>query len=215
MESRQRIRAAIVDDQPVFRLGLRAALEQGGEIEVVAETSSEHEAAPLAQEHGAEIALVDLLLTTSATALIRALCAVRPVVRVLVLSAMDKPMRVAEALRAGAAGVAHKRETPEAIRDAVRRVCAGARYLAPSLPFDEVERLVRDPKAWPLERLTTREREVFALMIEGLSSEEMATRLFIARRTVEAHRHHVMHKLGARSIVDLVRIAIDHGIAIA
>jgi DNA-binding NarL/FixJ family response regulator len=90
-------------------------------------------------------------------------------------------------------------------------VLGGVRYLPPALSSTDIGSLVSSDE-WPLERLTAREREVFVLMVEGCSNVDIATRLFIARRTVETHRHHVMHKLGARGLVDLVRIALRHGL---
>ncbi len=86
----------------------------------------------------------------------------------------------------------------------------GVRYLPPNASINEIDRLLSG--AEPLEQLTTREREIFLLMVGGHSNDDIAAQLFIARRTVETHRYHVMHKLAARSIVDLVRIALRLGI---
>jgi DNA-binding NarL/FixJ family response regulator len=124
--------------------------------------------------------------------------------------------RRADADRGAAQGgrLGHKTQPPDEILEAVHQVLGGVRYLPPAMPTDEIERLVANADAWPLEHLTSREREVFSLMVEGCSNDDIATRLFIARRTVETHRHRVMHKLSARSLVDLVRIALRHGIVV-
>lgn len=209
-------RTALIDDHPVFRMGLRAVLDRDPRVAVVIDTGSPREAVALAAEHTIDVAIIDLLLPEMTGAeLAIALRRLQPHIHVLGLSMLDEPMRIAELLRAGASGFAHKSEPPEAIVEAMHHVLGGIRYLPPTVAAAQIDHLMSSSDAWPLERLTAREREVFELMVEGLTNDDIASRLFIARRTVETHRHHVMHKLAARSIVDLVRIALRHGIAVA
>ena len=77
---------------------------------------------------------------------------------------------------------------------------------------DQIEKLLDAPDAWPLERLTRREREVFDLLVTGYANKDIATKLFIATRTVETHRQRIMHKLAARSLTDLFQLALRHGL---
>lgn len=107
-------------------------------------------------------------------------------------------------------GFALKTQTTQEIIEAIRQVLGGLRYLPPTVSRDAVEAELGRPSA-PLERLTRREREVFELLIRGNSNDEVATRLFIARRTVETHRQRIMKKLSAHSIVQMQRIAARHG----
>jgi len=208
-----RTRIALVDDHPLFRMGLRAILERDSQLEVVIDVDRGAQALEVAPQGLFDLAIVDCVLPEmSGAAFTAALHRVSPQTKILGLSMLDDPLRIAEMLRAGASGYALKSQPPDRIVEAVHLVIGGVRYLPESVSASEVETLVNEPSAWPLERLTAREREVFALLAEGQSNDDIASRLFIARRTVEAHRHHVMHKLGARSVVDLVRIAMRHGI---
>ena len=205
------IRTALIDDHPVFRMGLRTAIELDASISVLINTGSPQDALQRASEHTLDIAIVDLVLPEMsgaqfATALLR----LQPRCKVLGISMLEEPVRIAEILRAGAVGFVHKTQSPAEILEAIHVVLGGVRYL-PTALASEIATLVSSGK-WPIDRLTTREREVFSLMIAGCSNDDIAGQLFIARRTVETHRHHVMHKLGARSIVDLVRIALKHGL---
>ncbi|MBA2539892.1 MAG: response regulator transcription factor [Deltaproteobacteria bacterium] len=194
-------------------MGLRAALDLDPRLRVVIDTSSPQVALQLARDQPIDVAIIDLVLPgMTGSELATALRRLQPNVCVLGLSMLDEPMRIAEMLRAGAAGFVHKSQLPEAILEAVHAVLGGIRYLPPNAATDDIDRLLSGTAAWPLERLTSREREVFVLMVGGNTNDDIAARLFIARRTVETHRYHVMHKLEARSIVDLVRIALRHGI---
>lgn len=204
----------IIDDHPLFRMGLRVVLEHA-RFCVAFDTSSAREAIERIQGERVDVAIVDPPPdATNGMELIRAIQHVQGGMRILSLSVLDDPMRIAAILRAGATGYAHKRATPEVVLEALRRVVDGERYLPPDSPQLAIERLASGLEPWPLDGLTSREREVFGLLVEGCSNDDIATRLFIARRTVETHRHHVMHKLAARSLVDLVRIALRCGITV-
>ncbi len=209
-----RIRAVLVDDHPLFRLGLRTLLDRDPEICVTADVGSSAQALELASTTPLDVAIIDLLLPgTGGVALTVELRRLRPACKVLGLSMIDEPMRIAEMLRAGASGFALKSQPLDDIVSAIKMVTTGLRYLPATVSHDRVDTLLNDADAWPLERLTHREREVFELLVAGYSNESIATRLFIARRTVETHRQHITRKLGARSMVDLVRIAVQHGVA--
>ncbi len=212
--SRAPARVAMIDDHPLFREGLRAVFERDPELIVAIDTGSPREALAHAEREKIDIAVVDLLLPDiSGIELIAELRRLQPECLVLALSMLDLPLRIAEALRAGASGYAHKSQAPSEILEALHCVLGQVRYLPPSVPVAQVDELLATE--WPLDRLTSREREVFSLLVEGCSNDDIATRLFIARRTVETHRHHVMHKLNARNVVDLVHVAIRHGIVVA
>lgn len=208
------IRTALVDDHPLFRLGLRTLLDRDPQITVTADVGSSVQALAVASELPFDVAIIDLLLPVAGgVALTSELRRLQPSCKVLGLSMVDEPMRIAEMLRAGASGFALKSQPLDEIVDAIKVIAKGERYLPASVSRDRVDSLLTDADAWPLERLTHREREVFELLVAGHSNENIATRLFIARRTVETHRQHITRKLGARSMVDLVRIAVQHGVA--
>jgi DNA-binding NarL/FixJ family response regulator len=158
-----------------------------------------------------DIAIVDVLLPTiSGISLAAELIEIDPAVKVLALSAIDEPIMIAAMLRAGATGYAIKSQPPNELREAVHSVLQGTRYLPPRVPETAVLPLV-EHKPDPFARLTPREREIFELLIRGRSNDEIGSRLFIARRTVETHRQRIMKKLSAHSIIDMIRAAARHG----
>jgi DNA-binding NarL/FixJ family response regulator len=124
---------------------------------------------------------------------------------------VDEPSLIADMLRAGAAGFALKTQPIEEILEAVRTVLGGVRYLPPGVSHDEVERQLASSPASPHNLLTRREREVFELVIRGHSNDEVATLLFIARRTVETHRQRMARKLSGRSVAEFLRVGAIHG----
>jgi DNA-binding NarL/FixJ family response regulator len=130
---------------------------------------------------------------------------------VLGLSVIDEPGLIADMLRAHACGFALKTQPVVEIIDAIRQVLGGLRYLPPRVSADAIDEKLQRTMTDPLQRLTRREREVFELLIRGHSNDEIATKLFIARRTVETHRQRVMNKLSAHSIIHMQRIAARHG----
>lgn len=198
----------LVDDHPLFRLGVETLLSREADLEVVGTAASVAEAVALAEQHQPDVVVCDVLLPEeSGIALARRLLSQRPT-RILGLSVLDEPIRIAEMMRAGATGFALKVQTIEEIVDAIRDAAAGRRYLAPSIR-DQVEQLTSN--TLPLERLTNREREVFGFLVNGESNAEIGERLGIAVRTVDTHRQRVLKKLDAHSIADLVRLAARWG----
>jgi DNA-binding NarL/FixJ family response regulator len=129
----------------------------------------------------------------------------------LALSVLDEPTIIAMMLRAGAAGYALKTQPPEEIIEGIRLVLGGGRYLPPSIPTDAVLSLLNERADRPLQRLTRRELEIFELLIRGHSNDEIATKLFIARRTVETHRQRIIKKLAAHSVLEMIRVAARQG----
>lgn len=206
------IRVGLIDDHPVFRRGLASVLSREPNLEVVGEASNAQEAFELARQTQLHVAVVDLLMPTiSGISLASELYELQPSCRVLALSVIDEPGIIADMLRARACGYALKTQPVEQIIDAIRHVVGGVRYLPPTVSSDQIETELAGTPSHPFSRLTRREREVFELLIRGNSNDEIAGRLFIARRTVETHRQRIMHKLSAHSVVQMQRLAARHG----
>lgn len=201
----------VVDDHPLFRTGLVTVLEREHDLEIIGQVGSLDEAVQVAENTPVDLAIVDIMLAQGdGIKTTKALRQKLPETRVLGLSVLDEPVRVAEMLRAGASGFVHKTQPVPEIIDAIRATCSGQRYLCPALRED-LERLLSSESKLPLEKLTAREREVFLLLVRGYSNERAATHLGIAPRTVETHRQRVMKKLGAHSVAELVRLAARWG----
>lgn len=208
--SSKSIRVALVDDHPLFREGLAVALRRESGFVVVGSIGSAVEAIELAKRVVFDIAVVDLLMpNVSGLSLTSELYEIQPRCRVLCLSVVDEVGIIADMMRARACGYALKTQPIAEIVGAISAVHEGVRYLPPRVSRDAVE--AHQPGEQVLGRLTRRERQVFELLIRGLSNDEISAQLFIARRTVETHRQRIVNKLSAHSIVQLQRLAARHG----
>jgi DNA-binding NarL/FixJ family response regulator len=201
-----------VDDHPLFRKGLALALRAEEGIDAVVEASSGAEALALLVDVSIDVAVIDMLMPhMSGISLASEIHERQRSCVVLGLSVIDDPGLIADMLRAHASGYALKTQPISEIVTAIRTVLAGERYLPPTVSHEAVSAEMKSEATQPLERLTRREREIFELLIRGYSNDEIAGRLFIARRTVETHRHRIMHKLSAHSIVQMQRVAARYG----
>jgi DNA-binding NarL/FixJ family response regulator len=202
----------LVDDHPLFRAGLAVSLAHQPDLQVVAEAGSASEALAILGSQFIDIAVIDVLMpTSSGVSLATHMLEAKPRCKVLALSVLDEPAMIATMFQAGASGYALKTQSASEIMDAIRSVLGGDQYLPPTVSSQAVSALVRGAADRPLERLTCREREIFDLLIRGKSNDDIAAKLFIARRTVETHRQRIMKKLGAHSILDMIRVAAQHG----
>jgi DNA-binding NarL/FixJ family response regulator len=214
-----RVPTVLVDDHDLFRAGLRALLQATSDIAVVGEARTAREAYAVVDETEPTLVVVDVSLgPTDGVAVARELMRRRAACHILMLTMHAVPDCVVRSLQAGALGYALKDEPAEATLRAVRTTAAGARYLSPRLPVAEIEaqllgrRSVNPPGALPLDRLSQRERELFAMIVRGLSNRQIATELCISVKTVETHRAHINRKLGVHSGVELVRLAALYGV---
>jgi len=199
------ISVLIVDDQALFREGLRTLLSRAPGIQVVAEAKDGQEALVLSREHRPAVALMDLRMPgmdgVAATGALRQL---NPAPQVLVLTTFDHDADVFRAIAAGAIGYLLKDVSSELLIDAIRRAARGESVLEPSVASkvlrefarmqDKQKRRVEQPLKEPL---SSRELEVLELLAEGRSNKEIAVSLHIAEGTVKNHMSQVLAKLGA------------------
>lgn len=206
----------LADDHPVVRRGLRDLLEAAREFEVVGEAADGLETVRLVESVKPHVLVLDLMMPgLNGLEVTRQVRQRMPQTRVVILSMHATEAYLMEALRHGADGYVLKDASVADLVQAVREVAAGRRYLSPSLTPLAIEAYVEKARSAPpsgYETLTTREREVFQLAAEGLTSAEIATRLSISSRTAETHRANLMRKLGLRTQTDLIRYAIRRGI---
>jgi DNA-binding NarL/FixJ family response regulator len=206
-------RVFVVDPSPVVRNGIAHALESTDRFAIVGEAGDAGEAVAALTQIPADLATVEIMLPTqSGIGLASSLYDLQPSLRVVGLSVINEPGLVADMLRAHAAGYLLKSQPIAEIIEGLDAVLAGHRYLPPTLPREQIEAELVESHVRPLARLTHREREVFELLIRGLSNEEIADRLAIARRTVETHRQRITSKLSTHSIVEMQRLAARYGI---
>ena len=214
------VRVALADDQTLVRAGFRALLENADDIEVVGEAANGVEAVDLARSARPDVVLMDIRMP-----LLDGLEATRRIVadellggvRVVVLTTFELDEYVFEALRAGASGFLLKDIDPADLRQAVRVVAGGDALLSPAVTRTLIEEFVARPARQAvaperLEALTDREREVMALVAEGLTNDEIGQRLFMSPATARTHVSRAMVKLGARDRAQLVVLAYQSGL---
>jgi len=212
-----RIRILLADDHRIVREGFRALLQAQADFEIVGETGDGLETVRLVEQHKPQVLVLDLMMPgLNGLEVARQVTQRVPRTRIVVLSMHANEAYVLEALKNGAcAYVLKDAGTAELVR-AVREANAGRRYLSPPLSEPAIDNYIQRARTSDsldlYDTLTNREREVLQLASEGHTNAEIATRLFISPRTVETHRANVMHKLGLRSQIDLVRYALQRGI---
>jgi DNA-binding NarL/FixJ family response regulator len=220
------IRVELADDQALVRAGFRALLDAEPDIEVVAEAEDGETAVALAREHRPEIVLMDIRMPQldglQATARITHDPALEQT-RVLVLTTFELDDYVFGALRAGASGFLLKDVEPVDLLAGVRVVAGGEALLAPRLTRRLIEAFVSSeedgagvkpdgPARALVDRLTPREREVLALVGQGLSNHEIAERLVLSPLTAKTHVGKLFQKLEARDRAQLVVAAYESGV---
>jgi len=210
------VRVLIVDDHSVVRAGIRYVLEELPDVRVVGEAGSGEEALTKVQELQPDVMFVDISMPgMSGIELTRRVKELMPDIKVLVLTMHEGDEYFFAALQAGAAGYVVKGADSDELVTAFRAVMRDGVFLYPSLAKALVTDYLREKKAAAYDGLTPREREVLALMAEGLTNKEIALRLTIGVTTVQTHRTHIMDKLGLHNQADLVRYALRKGIILA
>lgn len=201
----------VVDDHPLFRKGVVQMLTQEPDLEVRAEAESSPGALAAMRTTPVDLVIVDIGLHGSANGieLTKALKAEHPHVPILILSMHDETLYAERALRAGARGYLMKREALDSVILAVRTVLQGEIYVSPAMQ----KRMLADHVSGgassdsPVDRLTDRELEVLQLIGEGNEVREIAQKLHLSVKTVEAHRAHIKEKLDLKNAREVVRFA--------
>jgi two-component system response regulator NreC len=213
----KKIRVLIAEDHTIVRQGLSALLKAESDIEVVGEASDGSEAIELAKKLVPDVVLMDIAMRNlnglDATRSIKKLF---PQMKVLVLTMYDNEEVIFQILKAGASGYLLKDSAMTDLVSAIRAVDQGNSYLSPSVSRKVIEEYIRraelGEKACMGELLSSREREILQLIAEGNSIPQIASHLCISKRTVEAHKTHIMEKLNVHDKVELVKYAIRMGL---
>lgn len=204
------IRILLADDHTLVRESLAAVLRAAGDCIIVAEASDGVTAIEKALELRPDVAVVDLSMPgVNGVEVVRRLGTELPRTRVLVLTMHEEEEYVVHVVRAGAAGYLVKHAATSELLQAVRSLAMGGVYFGPYAARVLAEQ-VHHPTALsddPYGALSAREREVFHLIVEGLTTKEIAKRLDISPKTAENHRGRILDKLGARNSAELVRYA--------
>jgi DNA-binding NarL/FixJ family response regulator len=213
------IRVVLADDQALVRAGFRALLDAQDDIEVVGEASDGDDAVRLVRRLAPDVVLMDIRMPgTDGLAATRTIAADQRLseARIVILTTFELDEYVFEAIRSGASGFLVKDTEPVELLRAVRAVANGDALLSPSVTrrlIGEFATRTREARPSPaLDVLTDREREVMALVAEGLANDEIAERLYVSPMTAKTHVSRAMVKLGARDRAQLVVFAYESGL---
>jgi two-component system, NarL family, response regulator NreC len=205
------IRLLIADDHTVLREALVTTLRASGDCLVVAEAGDGVSAIEQAHATHPNIAVVDISMPRlNGIEVVRRLTTELPRTRVLVLTMHEEEEYVLQVVRAGASGYLVKHAATSELLTAIRALAAGGVYFGPYATRVLAEQLQQphNMPADPYGALSTREREVLHLVVDGLTIKEIAQRLEISTKTAENHRGRVLTKLGVRNSAELVRYAM-------
>jgi two-component system, NarL family, invasion response regulator UvrY len=209
------IRVLLVDDHAVVRAGFKTLLENQGEIDVVAEAENGETACRQFADHDPDIVIMDLILPgIGGLEAIRRIVARQSDARVLVFSMHEDTAFVEKALQAGARGYIGKSSAPVVLVEAVRQIAGGNVYIDPDIAQRLAFQKTKGDKS-PFDMLSTREFEIFCLLAEGSSVNDIAARLSLSYKTVANYATQIKSKLEVGTPAELARLAIRHGLVSA
>jgi DNA-binding NarL/FixJ family response regulator len=201
------LRVLVVDDHPIMRYGIAAIIQTRSDMTVVAQTGTATGAVQLFREYSPDITLMDLRLPDrSGVDAIRAIRQFAPQARFIVLTTYEGDEDIHQALEAGARGYLIKGMPHEALIDAIRKVCAGGRFVPPPVVRALESRL-------PDGELSSREKEVLSLLVRGKSNREIAKELSIKEATVKSHVSVILMRLNVADRTQAVITALQRGLA--
>lgn len=208
----KKLQVLVVDDHPVLRQGLKLLINQEPDLMVCGEAENPQQAFTAIKEKHPDIAIIDLSLAqSSGIDLIKNIKSRYPRLPILVLSMHEESLYAERALRAGARGYIMKKEAPEKVITAIRKVLEGSLYVSEAMGDKLLNQFVGRKSATvssPVELLSDRELDVFQLIGKGLGTRQIAEKLNISIKTVEVYRANIKEKLNLKSSAELVQHAI-------
>jgi DNA-binding NarL/FixJ family response regulator len=215
----KRIRVVFADDHEVVRTGLRTLFEETEECLLVGEAGDGEQAIQLIARKKPDVAILDISMPKiNGLEVARIVKEKHPEVRVLILTMYEDEGYVKEMVRAGADGYVVKNADKKEIITAVRMVASGERFFSPTISKLMIEGFIKkastgDTKSDSDIRLTKREIEILSFVAEGLTSREIADKLFLSLNTINTHRTNIMKKLNIHDTAGLVKYALQNGLA--
>ena len=220
---KKKIRVFLVDDHQIVRDGIKSLLQNAPEITISGEASSGKELFDRIFSSNSDIILMDISIPDiSGIELTRQISEAYPEIKVLILSMYTQEDFIVNAIAAGAKGYLPKNTTRPELLKAITELYEGNEYYSDAISKIIIENYVsnaRKAKDPELEKdkdedvLSSREKQILQMVVEELSNQEIADKLFISIRTVESHKNHIMQKLEIKSMVELIKYAIRNKIA--
>ncbi|MDE2729599.1 MAG: response regulator transcription factor [Gemmatimonadota bacterium] len=212
------IRIVVADDHQLVRQSVVSLIEKAEDMEVVGEAADGHETLNLVQQKRPDVAMLDIAMPLlNGLETTRRIQALSVDTRVVILSMHSEEDVVRQALRCGASGYLLKRSVVEELLIAIRSANKGEIYLSPSIAQTVLSGFLQTESAnessTVLEQLSSREREILQLIVEGHTNQAAAEVLSISAKTVEKHRAILMKKLEVHNLPDLILVALKHRLA--
>lgn len=209
------ISVLVADDHSIVREGLRRLIEGEDDIRLSGEAADGREVLEQVELHRPDVVILDIgMPRLTGLETLEQIRSKHPSVKTILLSVHADPPMVQNAISLGVDGYLLKNARPDEILAAIRAVTHGGSYFSPPIAREIVAQ-IREPRPeseQPFSTLSGREREVLHLIADGLSAKEIAVKLQISNKTVEAHRTSLMRKVGVRKATELVRYAVRHGL---
>lgn len=206
-----KIRLVIADDHRVMLDGIRAMLKDEETLEIVADALNGEELISQVAAHRPDVVLADIQMPVmdgiQATKIIRERY---PDVKVLALTMLNESMFIRRMLEAGVAGYVIKTVDKEELVRVIHKVAAGEKHFSEEVTAQLVNGF--DGKSNPVDVLTRREKEILALIAQGLTDKEIAEKVFLSSLTVITHRKNILSKLGLKNKVEITRFAMENGL---
>ena len=213
-ETGQRLRIVLADDHVTVRQGLKLLIEAEPDMVVVAEAGDGETAVQQAQAADADVVVMDISMPgMNGLAAARALLDARPDARIVTLTRHVDQAYLQELLRAGVSGYVLKRSAPTELLQAIRAVSRGGQYIDSSLTARVTAGFIgaKGGGAKPTPELTEREAQVLRLIAAGYAHKEIAARLSLSAKTVDAHKANAMRKLDLNGRIDVIKYAVLQG----
>jgi len=215
----QKKRIIVVDDHPLFREGIKRIIESTAKYELVGEAGTGRQGLQMAKKLKPDLVLVDMSLPDqSGIELTRDILKFSSEIRILIVSMHSKVDYIVKAFQVGATGYLVKESAADMLLEGMDHVLRGDYYMDTKVSQTVVRKLVGIPKHETLkavdsyDSLTPREQEIMVLLAEGMSTSQIADKLFISPKTAENHRSSIMRKLQIHSTIELVRYAAKIGL---
>jgi DNA-binding NarL/FixJ family response regulator len=219
--SKKKINIFLVDDHQIVRDGIKSLLLNSPEISIAGEALNGSELMEKIELSRPDIILMDISLPDiSGIELTRQITKLYHDIKIVILSMYTQEEFITNAIAAGAKGYLPKNTTQQELLNAIIAVNSGKEYYSDAVSkiilenyISSVRRSGETETDQDVINLSSREKQILKLYVEGMSNQDIADKLFISIRTVESHKNHIMQKLGVKSTVELVKYAIRHNIA--